>query len=150
MDFEGHNSKSCCNDTVPSNTTNCSQSTKVEKRAWEASLSSLKSKRVKGSQLVDCRTDSSWGFVSEADRANPCYVEASHGDTLITKKSEKCIGDHMHFETPINLKLPSTQQCFRIMLMNMNDDAKKTQLAKVCLITHAFYKCFSKLIVTFS
>ncbi|XP_058749892.1 uncharacterized protein LOC131622894 isoform X2 [Vicia villosa] len=129
--LSGHNSKSCCNDTVPSNTTNCSQSTKVEKRAWEASLSSLKSKRVKGSQLVDCRSDSSWGFMPEAERANPCYVEASHGDTLITKKSEKCIGDHMHFEAPINLEPPSTKQCFRIMLMNINDDAKKTQLAKV-------------------
>ncbi|KAL5059263.1 hypothetical protein RYX36_030867 [Vicia faba] len=129
--LSGHNSKSCCNDTVPSNTTNCSQSTKVKKRAWEASLSSLKSKKVKGSQLVDCQSDSSWGFVSEADRANPCYVEVSHGDTLITKKSEKCIGDHIHFKAPINLKPPSTKQCFRIMLMNINDEAKKTQLAKV-------------------
>ncbi|CAK8543150.1 unnamed protein product [Lathyrus sativus] len=130
--LSGHNPKNCCN-AVPSNTTNCSQSTKVEKRAWEASLSSLKSKRVKGSQLVDCGSDYSWGFVSEADRANPCYVEASHGhgNTLITKKSEKCIGDHMHFEAPINLKSPSTKQCFKIMLMNINDDAKKTQLAKV-------------------
>ncbi|KAI5427184.1 uncharacterized protein LOC127126386 isoform X2 [Lathyrus oleraceus] len=116
--LSGHNPKNCCNDTVPSNTTNCSQSTKVKKRAWEASLSSLKSKRVKGSQLIDCQSDS-------------CYVEASHGDTLITKKSEKCIGDHMYFEAPINLKSPSTKQCFRIMLMNINDDAKKTQLAKV-------------------
>jgi hypothetical protein len=38
----------------------------------------------------------------------------------------------MHVEAPISLKLPSTKQCFRIMLVNITDDAKKTQLAKVC------------------
>jgi hypothetical protein len=45
---------------------------------------------------------------------------------------EKSIGDHMDVEAPISLKLPSTKQCFRIMLMNITDDAKKTQLTKVC------------------
>lgn len=100
---------------------------------------------MKGSQLVDCRSDSSWGFISEGDRANPCSVEVPHGDSLITNNSEKCIGDHFHLEAPVNIELPSTKQCYRIMLMNIADDAKKTQLIKVCLIIHAFYKCFSKL-----
>lgn len=151
--FDSQNPKNCCNDTVDfaranddrqangadctqdenyANVANCSQSTKVLKRAWEASSSSLKSKRVRGSQFVDCRSDSSWGFVSEAGRANPCSAESPHCDTLITKNSEKCIGDHMHLEAPISLKLPSTEQCFRIMLMNITDDTKKTQPTKVC------------------
>ncbi|XP_073222101.1 uncharacterized protein [Cicer arietinum] len=153
--FDSHKSKNCCNcnDPAPSarenddrqangadcsqdvnyaNVVNCSQSTQVAKRAWEASLSSLKSKRVRGSQLVECQSDSSWGLIQEADdRVNPCFVEAPHGDCLITKKSEKCIGDLLHLEAPANSELPSTKQCFRIMLMNITDDAKKTQLAKV-------------------
>ncbi|KAK7336508.1 hypothetical protein VNO77_17050 [Canavalia gladiata] len=110
----------------------CSQSTQGAKRAWEASLSSLKSKRVKGSQLVDCRSDSSWGFISETDKANPCFVEVPHVDpSLITKNSEKYTWDYSHVEAPINIELLSTTQCFRVMLMDIADDAKKTQLTKV-------------------
>nr|XP_027190311.1 uncharacterized protein LOC113786600 [Cicer arietinum] len=105
--FDSLKSKNCCNDPPPlaianddrqesgadcsqdvnyANVANCSQSTKVAKRAWKASLSSLKSKRVKGSQLVDCRSNSSWGLIQEADdRVNPCFVESPHGDCLNTK-----------------------------------------------------------------
>jgi len=122
----------------------CSQSTKGAKRTWEASLSSLKSKRVKGSQLVDNQSGSSCGFILETDEANPCFVEVLH-DPLITKGSGKCIENNLHLEAPINIEPPSTKQSFRIMLMNIADDAKKTQLTKVCLITQAFYRCFDKL-----
>ncbi|XP_020234487.1 uncharacterized protein LOC109814462 isoform X2 [Cajanus cajan] len=108
----------------------CSQSTKGAKRAWEASLSSLKSKRVKGSQLVDYQSDSSCGFILETDKANPCFEEVPR-DPLIKNSSEKCVRDNLHLEAPINIELPSTKQCFRIMLMNIADDAKKTQLTKV-------------------
>ncbi|RDX97208.1 Mediator of DNA damage checkpoint protein 1, partial [Mucuna pruriens] len=149
--FDSHNPKQCCSgvapvarvnddrqatgaessqDGVDANVKYCSQSTKGAKRAWEASLSSLKSKRVKGSQLVDYQSDSSCGFISETDKANPCFEEVPH-DPSITKCSEKCIGDYFHLEAPINIELPSTKQCFRIMLMNIADDAKKTQLTKV-------------------
>ncbi|KAJ1404154.1 BRCT domain [Sesbania bispinosa] len=147
--FDSHNPKNCRRDVVPfaranddrhATAADCSQdgidanvkysqSTKGEKRAWEASLSSLKSKRVKGSQLVDCRSDSSWGFISEADRANPCFVEVPHVD--IVKNSEKCIGDYLHLEAPTNIELPTSKQCIKIMLMNIADDAKKMQLTKV-------------------
>lgn len=162
--FDSNNCKNCCSDLVhydganddkpvngadclqdgnDANVTYCSQSIKVEKRAWEASLSSLKSKRVKGSQLVDCQSGSSWGFISDADRTNSCSMEAPHRDSLMTKNSEKYIGDHLHAEAPVNLELPSTKQRFRIMLMNITDQAKKTQLEKVCLTTRTFYKCFN-------
>lgn len=122
----------------------CSQSTKGAKRTWEASLSSLKSKRVKGSQLVDNQSGSSCGFILETDEANPCVVEDLY-DPSITDGSEKCVDNYLHVEAPINMEAPSTKQCFRIMLMNIADDAKKTQLTKVCLITQAFYRCFDKL-----
>ena len=111
----------------------CFQSTKSAKRAWEASISSLKSKRVKGSQLVDCQSDCSWGFMSEADRSNPYFLGVHHVGPLKANNFEKCI------EAPINKELLSTKQCFRIMLMNIADDTKKTQLTKVCLIMRAIY-----------
>lgn len=125
------------------NVKHCSQSSNGVKRAWEASLSSLKSKRVKGSQLVDRRSDSSWAFISEVDRTDPCFVKVPHVDPLITKSSKKFTGDYLHLEAPFNKELPSAKQCFRIMLMNIADDAKKTQLTKVCFIARAIYKCFN-------
>ncbi|KAG5055082.1 hypothetical protein JHK85_007592 [Glycine max] len=148
--FDSHNAKECCTgispfakvnddrqaspessqDGIDANVKYSSQSTKGAKRAWEASLSSLKSKRVKGSQMVDYQPDSSCGFIFETDKANPCFDEVPH-DPSITKSSEKCIGDYLHLEAPINIDFPSTKQCFRIMLMNIADDAKKTQLTKV-------------------
>ncbi|KAE9585255.1 hypothetical protein Lal_00017951 [Lupinus albus] len=148
--FANHNRKHCCSDIIPSSGENddrdvtgaessrntnvkyCSRSTNSAKRVWEASLSSLKSKRVKGlSQLVDCQSDSSWGFISEADRANPCFVEGHHVDPLITKKSEKFKCDNLHLEAPINKELQSTKRRCRIMLMDIADDAKRTQLTRV-------------------
>ncbi|XP_057438020.1 uncharacterized protein LOC130730128 isoform X2 [Lotus japonicus] len=121
----------CSQDGLDAGLKYCSQSTKGAKRAWEASSSSLKSKRVKGSQLVDFQPDSAWGFVSEADGATPCFVEDSHLDSMISKNSEKYTGDDMHLEAPKDIEPPPTKQCFRIMLMNIADDAKKTQLTKV-------------------
>jgi len=131
-------------DGIGANVNYCSQSTKGAKRTWEASLSSLKSKRVKGGQLVGYQSGSSCGFILETDEANSCFVEALH-DPSIIDGSEKCVENCLHLEAPINIEPPSTKQCFRIMLMNIADDAKKTQLTKVCLITQAFCRCFDKL-----
>ncbi|TKY62663.1 PAX-interacting protein 1 [Spatholobus suberectus] len=149
--FDSHNPKQCCSGVAPlprvnddrqatgaensqdgidANVKYCSQSTKGAKRAWEASLSSLKSKRVKGSQLVDYQSDSSCGFILETDKANPCFEEVPR-DPSITESSEKCNGDYLRLEAPINIELSSTKQCFRVMLMNIADDAKKTQITKV-------------------
>ncbi|QCD96991.1 uncharacterized protein LOC114179539 isoform X2 [Vigna unguiculata] len=117
-------------DGIGANVNYCSQSTKGAKRTWEASLSSLKSKRVKGGQLVGYQSGSSCGFILETDEANSCFVEALH-DPSIIDGSEKCVENCLHLEAPINIEPPSTKQCFRIMLMNIADDAKKTQLTKV-------------------
>ncbi|XP_028766656.1 uncharacterized protein LOC114724467 isoform X2 [Neltuma alba] len=134
------------NDEVDAEMKDCSNSTKGAKRTWEASLSSLKSKRVKGCHLVDDRSESSWGFVSEVDRTNSCFVgcswgvlsgkssaELPYGDSLIVqeKNSEKLKGDYLDLEAQVNNEQLSTKQCFRIMLMNIADDAKKMHLTKV-------------------
>ncbi|KAI4300842.1 hypothetical protein L6164_034172 [Bauhinia variegata] len=123
-------------DGIDTNMKHCSQSTKGEKRAWEASLSSLKSKRVKGSHLADCRSDSRWGFISQAERTNSCLmgcskeiVESPHGDSFIN--TGKYEGNYLLSEDPVNKELPSTEQCFRLMLMNIADDTKITYLTKV-------------------
>ncbi|CAJ1913389.1 unnamed protein product [Sphenostylis stenocarpa] len=149
--FDCHNPKPCCSsiapfaqvnddrqatgaessqDRIDANVNYCSHSTKGAKRAWEASLSSLKSKRVKGSQLVDYQSGCSCGFILENDEDNPRFEDVHH-DPSITKSSEKYIEDYLHLEAPINIEPRSTKQCFRIMLMNIADDAKKTQLTKV-------------------
>ncbi|MED6188767.1 hypothetical protein PIB30_089026 [Stylosanthes scabra] len=104
---------------------------KGAKRGWESSISSLKSKRVKGSQLADCRLDSNQGVTSEADRPNPCFQEGPHVDPLSAEVSEKYMKDHVQLEASIDKELLSTKQSFRIMLMNIADDAKRTNLSKV-------------------
>ncbi|KAL2320707.1 hypothetical protein Fmac_029676 [Flemingia macrophylla] len=108
----------------------CSQSTKGAKRAWEATLSSLKSKRVKGRQLIDNNLDSNCNLILVTDKANPCFEEVPC-DPSIKKCSEICAVDNLHLEAPISIELPSTKHCFRIMLMNITDDAKKARLSKV-------------------
>ncbi|WVZ09032.1 hypothetical protein V8G54_022378 [Vigna mungo] len=90
-------------DGVGANVNYCSQSTKAAKRTWEASLSSLKSKRVKGSQLVDNQSGSSCGFILETDEANPCFVEAVY-DPSITDGSEKYELLHILNDTDYSLK----------------------------------------------
>ncbi|XP_054782488.1 uncharacterized protein LOC129289715 isoform X2 [Prosopis cineraria] len=133
------------NNGVGAEMKDCSNSTKGAKRTWEASLSSLKSKRVKGSHLVDSGSESSWGFVSEVARTSSCFVGCSWGvssgkssverpcgDSLSVqgKNSEKPKGDYLQLEAQVNNEQLSTKQCFRIMLMNITDDAKKTHLTK--------------------
>ncbi|KAF7819070.1 PAX-interacting protein 1 [Senna tora] len=134
------------NNGIDAEMEDCSNSTKGAKRTWEASLSSLKSKRVKGSHLVDRGSDSSRGFVSEADRSNSGFMGCSWGalrgkisvdlpcgDTLIVSEnnSEKFTADYLHSEAFLSNKPPSTKQYFRIMLMNIADEAKKAHLTKV-------------------
>lgn len=170
--FDNCNSKHDCNDTVSfaradgdilasggeiskdgidAEITHCSNSKNGGKRTWEASLSSLKSKRVKGSHSVHCISDSSWDFVSEVDRTDSCFVGCSWGasrsrgkipvelpcgDSLIVGENniEKLKGGYLCPEALVNNELSSTYQCFRIMLMNIADDVKKTHLTKVCLV----------------
>ncbi|KAL1312479.1 uncharacterized protein [Arachis hypogaea] len=118
-------------DEIDDNMKLCHLFPKAAKRGWESSISSLKSKRVKGSQLADCRSDSSNGFTSEANRPNPCFQEVPRVDPLSAEVSEKYMEDHVQLEAPNDKELPLAKQSFRIMLMNIADDTKRTQLSKV-------------------
>lgn len=120
----------------------------TKRRAWEASLSSLKSKKVKGSHQLDCELDSSWGLDSESHRIDCCFngcslgiskgssfVEATPTDPL----TSSCMGNNakesrsvdMTSEALASKELQSKGECFRIMLMNIADFTKKRHLTKV-------------------
>lgn len=106
-----------------------------KKRVWESSCTSLKSKKIKGGYQVECELDS-WDAVSEShgissDRS--LAVAASRdplSNSFIDNTSEGCqlnilVQDHGKQE-PV-----SRGQSFRIMLMNIADDSKRSSLSKV-------------------
>ncbi|GLT74180.1 hypothetical protein SLA2020_459930 [Shorea laevis] len=125
----------------------CSCSSQGAKRKmWEASLSSLKTKRVKGSHNIDYQTDSDY-LVSESYR-NCCFSECSLG--ISTDKSPmkvtpgiSLIKDSMEnnskesgpvsvtSQAPICEELQANKNSFRIMLMDIADEAKKARLVEV-------------------
>ncbi|TXG70288.1 hypothetical protein EZV62_005223 [Acer yangbiense] len=117
---------------------NCSCSTQGTKRkVWEASSSSLKSKKVKGSYQVDCQLSSK--FVSEDDETleisgSKAFVEVTPIDPLSSSYSKNVAKDRpicMTSAAPTSKELQSSGECFKIILMNIADDSKKTHLTKV-------------------
>ncbi|KAK7852080.1 pax-interacting protein 1 [Quercus suber] len=131
------------------NAKHCSCSTKgAKRRVWEASLSSLKSKKIKGSHSIDCQLDSCPKAL-ESDGNLSCF----HGYSLDNSRNKSLLGvtptasvrqsrcleksaeEHKSVnifpEGPASKELQSKGECFRIMLMNIADDAKKTCLTKV-------------------
>ncbi|KAL5743829.1 hypothetical protein ACOSQ2_026945 [Xanthoceras sorbifolium] len=117
---------------------NCSCSTQGTKRkVWEASLSSLKSKKVKGSHHVDCQLSSK--FVSEDHETleisgSKALVEVTPGDPLTSSYLKNDAKDKpicITSAAPTSKELQLRGECFKIMLMNIADDSKKTHLTKV-------------------
>lgn len=128
----------------------CSCYTQGTKRVWEASLSSLKSKRVKGSHQTDCETESIMGLDSGSgsERTDPCFNKCPLGIskscsfvgvTSTNPLTSHCMEDNAKEGRTINMasealgskELPSKRESIRIMLMNIADDAKKMHLTKV-------------------
>ncbi|GAV72590.1 BRCT domain-containing protein [Cephalotus follicularis] len=121
----------------------CSCSEQGSKRKiWQASLSSLKSKRVKGSHCMNCQSDSSWDIVPESDRNYPSldgcsigiydiksFEEVTPGDPLTKAKDGGKV--NMTSDVITDKEFQPKAECFRIMLMNIADETKKTHLKKV-------------------
>ncbi|XP_031251016.1 uncharacterized protein LOC116108910 [Pistacia vera] len=111
----------------------------AKRRIWEASLPSLKSKKVKGSHHVDCQLDSTSGLVSEGDEAlvisgSKSLVEVTPSYPLTSSCIKSSAKDEAVFTTSAGLiskELLSNGECFRIMLMNIAECSKKMQLTKV-------------------
>lgn len=128
----------------------CSSSTQGSgaKRVWEASLSSLKSKKVKGSYLVGCQSGSNWNLDSESGRDGSCYhtcpLGASENKSLTglppkdpstssykENIAETCAQGNILSEVSVGKESHPHTECFKIMLMNIADDTKKEVLTKV-------------------
>ncbi|KAG6694331.1 uncharacterized protein LOC122276049 isoform X3 [Carya illinoinensis] len=131
------------------NVKQCSCSTQGSKRrVWEASLSSLKSKKVKGSHSIDCQVGSNCGLALGGDENESCFqgcsldtsrdkylTRATHSAPLSSSCVEKIVEEHQLVnvmqEVSVSEDFKSKGECFRIMLMNIADDAKRTHLTKV-------------------
>lgn len=118
------------------------------KRTWEASCTSLQSKKVKGGYLKDCQLNSS-DHVSGSNGANNCCLERNSQAISRTKPLEEftprdplccsILEMNPHEYRPGNItsedngceELLSRRDGFRIMLMNIADDAKKSNLTKI-------------------
>lgn len=126
---------------------NCSCSAPgVKKRIWEASLSSLKSKKVKGSHQICYQLDSNWDIVSGNGKIdNACFggcpldtttneslAEFSLSNILARSHVEKNVEDFRPLSKhQLSIELQEKGEGFRIMLMNIADDTKRAHLTKV-------------------
>ncbi|KAH9679731.1 N-acetyltransferase [Citrus sinensis] len=115
----------------------CSQGTK---RRWEASTSSLKSKKVKGSSCADCHLDSDRSLASAgSETVGLSGCKPSREITPSNRVTVDCTGNDAKEDRPvcttsaafISKEFQSNGKCFRIMLMNIADDSKKVHLTKV-------------------
>ncbi|PON64550.1 Histone acetyltransferase type B, catalytic subunit [Trema orientale] len=125
----------------------CSTQGSGAKRIWEASLSSLKSKKVKGSHLVGCQSEPIWDLVLESSRDGSSYqtcpLAASENKSLqglppknfssscMEKIAEGCAPCNTTSEACVRKEVNSHRECFKIILMNIADDKKKAHLGKV-------------------
>ncbi|XP_010544503.1 PREDICTED: uncharacterized protein LOC104817056 isoform X2 [Tarenaya hassleriana] len=109
--------------TTADGTTN--GSTQGLKRTWEASLSSLQSKRVKGTHRCDCELDTVPGFSLGRTHKQPedGFLGTSSDDpqTIISKRNDD---EECRESNPNRVN-------YRIMLMNIGDDNKRASLTKV-------------------
>lgn len=112
-----------------------------KKRFWESSLSSLKSKKVKGTHQDVSRLGSNWAVVSESEDGQPksnSLLEVYAPECLFICSKENNVEEGiprcMIVESQTDKKCQSNGEIFRIMLMNIADDTKKAHLTKVYLI----------------
>ncbi|PQM34498.1 uncharacterized protein Pyn_09296 [Prunus yedoensis var. nudiflora] len=127
----------------------CSKQVSCAKRkVWEASMSSLKSKKVKGSHQVGCQSESNFSLVSETDGSDSCLQGCSFvsykdkplvadpprdllGSSYKEKNAEECGPVNITSETLVRKEFQTQREFFKIMLMNIADDTKKANLTKV-------------------
>ncbi|KAL5546445.1 hypothetical protein UlMin_006132 [Ulmus minor] len=121
----------------------CSTQGSRAKRIWESSLSSLKSKKIKGGHSTGCQLESNWELVPHIDESGSfqrCSLATSknkghpHRDLFISsaeKIAENCGPAYLISDASDGKESHSQTGCFQIMLMNIADNAKKAHLTKV-------------------
>ncbi|CAK9185922.1 unnamed protein product [Ilex paraguariensis] len=118
----------------------------TKKRVWEASYTSLKSKKVKGCHLIDCQLDMR-NSLSVSDGRNDCSFDGSFlarnkslmditprdplSITYLEKNAEKHKAVDITSEDHARTELLLHKDYYRVMLMNIADNAKKSNLTKI-------------------
>ncbi|KAK1278602.1 hypothetical protein QJS04_geneDACA023857 [Acorus gramineus] len=115
----------------------------TEDRVWEATLSSLKSKRVKGVKSsnpkldyeIDSRNDMFFGGCPSCTHPSSSLVKVVLDDpqqgSVLTSPLEGNDPTHNTAEDQSNDDLIWRKECPRIMFMNIANESKKTCLAKI-------------------
>ncbi|XP_072960866.1 uncharacterized protein [Typha angustifolia] len=105
----------------------------LKKRIWEASSSSLKSKRVRGGQLVDCCNELNPNLACDNCSLGTAMWKYSVNAVPKDSITPSSLGTHAEGKrlggTDAYPVLEGT--CPKIMFMNIADDAKKTCLTKI-------------------
>ncbi|CAA7388479.1 unnamed protein product [Spirodela intermedia] len=121
---------------------------KGEKRClWEASLSSLKSKRIKGCHLTDCGISSDWCSAGEHDAGDAVLVDSSHDASecqpLLDALTKDAVYPDLAFRNEVvevqtgastdfvNNNVVQDKREPKIFFMNISDENKKTWLRKI-------------------
>ena len=108
----------------------CSLGQGVKRQIWEATLSSLKSKRIRGGHLIGCCQESNQDIVCEScslgNSGCEQSVRAFLKDSICHAEGNR-VGD-------VNDDLLLKGNCPTVMFMNIADDAKKACLTKVILV----------------
>ncbi|CAD5181410.1 unnamed protein product [Musa acuminata subsp. malaccensis] len=106
---------------------------RIKRPIWEASLSSLKSKRVRGAHLIGCCQNSNQSLACDN-----CILQSSRHTDMANvlpdhSTSPSCFGIHDAGRRSGDLcdHLVSKENCPRIMFMDIADDVKKTWLTKI-------------------
>ncbi|KAK6149101.1 hypothetical protein DH2020_016626 [Rehmannia glutinosa] len=128
---------------------NCSCSVQgTKKRTWEASCTSLKSKKVKGTHSNACQLGSHCPVWTSDGRIVNCHDRNDlltnenkfMPDALLTNSGSNSMYEKNEERRTVSIRnedfyvcpeIPSTAKCNRIMLMNIADDEKKSRLTKI-------------------
>ncbi|XP_064999914.1 uncharacterized protein LOC135633873 [Musa acuminata AAA Group] len=116
---------------------------RIKRPIWEASLSSLKSKRVRGAHLIGCCQNSNQSLACDN-----CFLQSSRHTDMANvlpdhSTSPSCFGIHDAGRRSGDLcdHLVSKENCPRIMFMDIADDVKKTWLTKIVEELGGFVTC---------
>ncbi|KAK2975284.1 hypothetical protein RJ640_001133, partial [Escallonia rubra] len=100
----------------------------AKKRIWEASHTSLKSKKVKGGHQIDCQFG--YGNASRSDRTHDYCLDGSTLDTSRNISLLDITSTNPMANNHLEKDVLEDRNCLRVMMMNISDDAKKSSLTK--------------------
>ncbi|KAE8716988.1 N-acetyltransferase, putative isoform 2 [Hibiscus syriacus] len=109
-------------------------SQRTKRKVWEASLSSLKTQKLKGTHQIDNIDGSElveFSFLSTDISSMAVTPGISLVNNCMVNKAQEGKSRSMTPEALTTEEFQPHRECFRIMLMNIADDSKKANLIKV-------------------